>query len=91
MISEFFLTLAANFVSWLASLFGEWTPPAELADMSTQASYLVTQFASLGIWVNWPVMGACAAAAVATWGIVLGIKVVRALAAHVPVFGGSGD
>lgn len=91
MISEFFLTLAAGFVSWLGSLFGEWEPPPELVDMATGANDLVMQFASLGVWVDWGVIAGCVAASVATWAIVLGIKVLRALAAHIPVIGGAGD
>lgn len=91
MISEFFLTLAAGFVDWLAGLFGTWDPPAQLVDMAGSVAGLVGQFASLGIWVDWGVLAACVAASVATWAIVVGIKVVRAVAAHIPAFGGAGD
>lgn len=91
MISEFFLGLAQQFVTWLAGLFGTWTPPQQLTDMATGVSDLVTTFASLGVWVDWGVLGGCVTAAVAAWGIVLGIKVVRAVAAHIPAIGGAGD
>lgn len=91
MISEFFLTLAAGFVSWLAGLFGEWQPPAELQDMADSAGYLVTQFASLGVWVNWPVLIGCVAASVGVWAVVVGIKLIRAVVAHFPMIGGAGD
>lgn len=91
MISEFFLNLAVGFVGWLAGLFGEWDPPAELTGMATAAQSLVTQFASLGVWVPWGVIAACVGAAVASWAIVLGIKTIRAAAAHIPGVGGSGD
>lgn len=91
MISEWFLGLALGAVGWLAGLFGEWEPPAELTDMATQAQVLVGQFASLGVWVPWGVIAACVGASVTTWAIVLGIKTVRAAAAHIPAIGGSGD
>ncbi len=91
MISEWFLNLAAGFVGWLAGLFGEWTPPAELTDMAGSAGYLMGQFASLGVWVNWPVVIGCVTASVGVWAVVVGIKLVRAVAAHIPLFGGAGD
>lgn len=91
MISEWFLQLAVGFATWLAGVFGPWTPPAELVDMADGAQQLVTAFASLGVWVPWGVIAACVAASVATWAIVVGIKLVRALAAHIPGFGGAGD
>ncbi|BDZ38074.1 hypothetical protein [Microbacterium suwonense] len=91
MISEFFVNLAAGFVGWLAGLFGEWTPPDALTDMASSANDLVVEFASLGVWVDWGVLSGCVAAALASWAVVLVVKVVRALAAHVPVIGGAGD
>ena len=91
MIAEFFMSLAAGFVDWLAGLFGEWEPPAALVDMSDSIGYLWGQFASLGVWVDWGVLAACVAAALTTWAVVVGIKLVRAVVAHVPVFGGAGD
>lgn len=91
MISEWFLNLAAGFVGWLAGLFGVWEPPQVLLDMADTVSLVVSMFADFGVWVDWVVLGACVLASVATWGIVLVIKVIRAIAAHVPAFGGSGD
>lgn len=91
MITEFFLNLAAGFVGWLAGLFGNWQPPQMLLDMADTVGFIVGMFADLGVWVDWVVLGACVAAAVASWALVLGIKMVRALAAHIPAFGGSGD
>lgn len=91
MISEWFLNLAAGFVQWLAGLFGEWTPPEQLTDMAGSAGYLVGQFASLGVWVEWPVLIGCVAVSVGVWAVVVGIKLLRAVVAHIPAIGGSGD
>jgi hypothetical protein len=90
-ISEWFMNMAAGFVEWLASLFGEWEPPTQLTDMADSAGYLVGQFASLGVWVNWPVLIGCVAASVAVWTVVVGIKLLRAVVAHLPEWGGAGD
>jgi len=91
MISKWFLVLAVGIVEWLAGVFGVWDPPRILIDMSDGVADLLPQFASLGVWVDWAVIGACVAASVATWGIVLLIKLIRAVAAHIPAFGGAGD
>lgn len=91
MITEFFIGLAAWVVGWIAGLFGEWTPPAELTQATSGLNDLMGTFASLGVWVSWPVLGACIAAAVGVWAAVLIVKLIRAVLAHIPAFGGSGD
>ncbi|WP_449280968.1 hypothetical protein [Leucobacter sp.] len=91
MISEFFANLAVWFVEWLASVFGEWTPPAAFTEAKTTMAELLAGFASLGVWVNWAVLGVCMLTAIAAWAVVLGIKLVRAIVAHIPVIGGAGD
>lgn len=91
MIVEFFLGIAQWFVEWIASLFGEWTPPAELLDATSGVSAVLGGIAGMGVWIEWTVLGACVAVQVGVWAVVLGIKLVRALLAHVPLFGGAGD
>ena len=70
MISEFFVNLAVGFVQWLAGLFGTWTPPTQLTQMATSANGLVATFSSLGVWVDWGVLGGCVTAAIATYNMV---------------------
>lgn len=91
MISEFFVTLFGSVVGWIADLLGPWNPPPELLDASKSVNGLIHSFAGMGAWVNWTVLGACVAAAVGTWLVVVGIKLVRAVLAHIPAFGGAGD
>lgn len=90
MITEFFLNLAAGIVSWIASLFPAWTPPAEFTQLSGMVSTVMGWFVGLGVWVPWSVISTCAAVQLAVWAIALGVKTVRAAAAHIPLFGGSG-
>lgn len=91
MISEFFFGLATFFVDWLADMFGEWSPPPEFTQARDSVQDLLSGFSSVGVWVNWTVLAACVAVSVLSWGSVFLIKFIRAVVAHVPVFGGSGD
>lgn len=75
----------------LADLFGEWEPPDELVNASDGARGLMSNMAGMGAWVEWTVLAACVAVQVAIWGSVVGIKLVRAVVAHIPGFGGAGD
>jgi len=90
-ITEWFLTLMADFVGMLADAFGPWTPPSELVNATSGANSALANMQGVGVWVNWPVLMGCIATSVAVWGGVLVIKLVRAIAAHVPQFGGGGD
>lgn len=91
MITEWFISLMAGFVGMLGDAFGEWTPPAELVDASTGVSDVLANFNGMGVWVNWTILTACVVIQLATWATVVGIKVLRALAAHIPQIGGAGD
>lgn len=91
MISEFFLGIFGWIVTALADLMGPWTPPAELVEASTRVNDLLASMAGLGAWVNWPVLIGCVAVSVGVWAVVVGIKLVRAIVAHVPMVGGAGD
>lgn len=91
MIVEWFLGLVAFVLGWFAELFGTWTPPPELTEATTRVGTLLGEFSSLGTWIDWTVLGACVLTQIVTWGIVLGVKLIRAVGAHLPWFGGSGD
>lgn len=90
MITEFFMDRVVEFIVWLAGVFGEWTPPEELTAMSDGVVGMLQTYNGLGVWVSWPVVNACIAAAGLTWAVVIGIKLIQKLIAHVPGFGGSG-
>jgi hypothetical protein len=84
------MNLAASFVVWLGGLFPDWEDPQVFNDLSGFLTTLVAAFAGLGIWVPWAVIGLCVGVQVSAWGLSLSGKTVRALASHIPFFGGSG-
>ena len=90
MISEWFMQLATGFMSWVASLFPAWTPPAEFTQLSGMVSTVMGWFVGLGVWVPWSLIGACVGIQLAAWAIALGVKAIRAAASHVPFVGGHG-
>lgn len=91
MIAEWFLQLAAGFVGWLADLFGPWEPPDVLTDPDSGVKSLLEGMAGIGAWVDWGVLALCISVSLGVWAAVFGIKLVRAVLAHVPLVGGSGD
>jgi hypothetical protein len=88
MISEFFLQLAQDITTWLAGFMTY--PGAKPQDVWGQMSGLVSQFASLGVWINWAAVAGAVGVALSVWLVCLGIKIVRAIIAHIPAFGGAG-
>lgn len=90
MISEWFLDTSASFTEWLADLFGEWTPPEFMSDPQGVLGSLLAMFVGLGGWVDWTVLGVCLTAVIAAFVVGFTIKLVRAVVAHVPLFGGAG-
>lgn len=91
MIVEWLVGLATSVAGWIADLFGEWTPPPELTGMVDGVRDFLAGMVGLGVWINWPVLAGCVAVAVTAWSSVLVIKLARAVAAHIPLFGGAGD
>ncbi|WP_137878070.1 hypothetical protein [Microbacterium sp. 4NA327F11] len=91
MITEWFGSLVVQFLDWLATVFGPWTPPTELTDAVSAVNGLIASFSSVGVWVDWTVLGSCVVASIGVWVVVVGIKIVRAVVAHIPAFGGAGD
>lgn len=89
MIVEWWIGVVSSFVDWVASLFPTWSAPD--LDPSSGIGQVVSAGASLGNWVPWTVLLFCVGVVVAAWLVTLGIKIVRALIAHVPEFGGAGD
>lgn len=88
MISEWFLQIALGFTVWLADAL-----TFDVPDPSTvfgPVAGIVQGFASMGVWINWAALGVAIAASLGTWAACLGIKSLRAVAAHVPVVGGAG-
>lgn len=91
MIVEFFTGLGVNIAIWLASFFPtDWEVPEFLLTFDQTVNGLLAMLTGVSVWVDWTVAITCVSVVMATWVIALGVKVVRALIAHVPQFGGAG-
>lgn len=90
MVIDWLLQLVQGFVGWVASLF----PPVELPDWLTGMIGSVNDFLGtvdgLGGWFPWPVLATVLATLVTFYAVAFGIKLVRAILAHLPEIGGSG-
>ena len=91
MVTEWIVNLATSFVQWLASLFPAWDPPSQLTGMTTAVNSILGTLSGFGVWVDFTTLNSCVLAAVGVWAVVLAIKLIRAVIAHVPQFGGAGD
>ena len=90
MITQVFLNLAKSFLIWLAGCFGS-TDLSVLQSVKASITSFSAQVASFGSWVDWAVLGACITAVTGTWVVSTVIKLIRAVVAHIPAFGGAGD
>jgi hypothetical protein len=90
MITQVFINLAKSFLIWLAGLFGS-ADLSVLQSVKASVTSFSAQVASFGSWVDWAVLGACITGVTGTWVVASVIKLVRAVVAHIPQFGGAGD
>lgn len=91
MIAEFLADLAMNFAIWVAGLFPEWELPPWVHDSRSQLVDMIETYNGLGVWIDWGILGVCITATATTYAVMLGIKLVRAVIAHIPQIGGRGD
>ena len=89
MIIEWLVTLAVNIVTWLSEEVLTWEG-IQPVDIWGHVEGMVAQFASIGVWIDWPAVSTAVGLAIGVWLVCLGIKAIRALIAHIPQFGGSG-
>lgn len=90
MIVEFFMGLGAAFSEWIAGLFGEWDIPDFLVNLDDMINEILDNLDGVAVWVDWGFILICVLAVIGVWGVGLAVKGVRAIAAHIPFFGGSG-
>ena len=90
MILEWIVQVAVGLWEWIANLFPDWDPPAELTDPDGMIGQLFAFGQGLEPWVNWGLIGALAAIPFAVWVIGIVVKMVRLLIGHVPWIGGNG-
>jgi hypothetical protein len=89
-IVEFFLSIVAFMGSWLVGLL----PPDESEDLAASASGIIASVvgnaSGISVWFPWAVAGVCALAVTTAWGALFLVKIIRQLATHIPLFGGTG-
>lgn len=90
MILEWLLTIGTSVSGWIADLFPIWNVPAALSSPQSAVASVMSNFVGLGSWVSWPILIGCVAAVLGTWLVMFTIKLIRAVIAHVPQFGGAG-
>jgi hypothetical protein len=89
MISEFFIALGENFMVWFLGLFGDGEPPEWLTQVSGFFAEVFARAAGLGAWIPFAVIGIVAAALLALWFPLWGVKGIRWLWGLTPFSGGS--
>jgi hypothetical protein len=90
LIAEFFLGLVTTMGSWLIGLL----PPDDSADLAASASGIISTVvgnaSGISVWFPWAVAATCALAVTTAWGALFFVKILRQLATHIPLFGGTG-
>jgi len=89
-ITEWFAEIAMDFAIWIASLFPEWEVPVWMEDTRGAMVTFLESSVGLGVWVDWSALGICLTAVGVAYVAGLTIRLIRAILAHVPQFGGSG-
>lgn len=90
MIVEWLMTISAGFIDWVATLF----PPVELPEwvedpfegLHTIAAVVV----GIDTWVDVLLIAAVTAVGLGVYVTTAGVKLLRAVLAHVPLIGGNG-
>lgn len=88
MISQFFVDLFVNVVSWVGGLFPTDVIPDNVQHPDAQLGGLFGLVTGLGTWVDWPVVNACALVSLGAYAAGLGIALVRVIISHLPFVGG---
>ena len=90
MIIEWFLDLVTGFVEWVLGLFDEFDMPVEVLSPASGFTQLAAAVNGMGVWVPWAVVAASVGLVIGFWVVMMTVKIVRQIAAHIPLFGGAG-
>lgn len=91
MITEWLMSIGAGMSGWIASLFPtDWEPPEFLAELDTMVNDVIGTVDGLAVWADWGFILSVVVLVLGVWVIGLTVKVGRAIAAHLPIVGGSG-
>lgn len=90
MIVEWLTAVGASFMTFIADLIPEWTPPEWFVEIGPQIAAIIAPADGLGVWVNFSLAGTVASAVIATYVVSFVVKLFLRAGSHVPQFGGSG-
>lgn len=90
MITSAITGAGMGFAAWIVGLFPGFTPAAWMTTLPQQINDILQNFTGLGVWVDWTAVGIAFTATVTAYVVGFGIKLIRAVAAHIPFIGGSG-
>jgi hypothetical protein len=89
-ITEFFMSMSAGFLEFLAGLLPDWEPPAWMSDPFGPFVGVIGGLSSVSNWIDWvPVVGVVTTV-VAVFVVTFGVKFIRTLVSHLPLIGGRG-
>lgn len=91
MIVEWGMDVGTALVVWLTSLISDYTVPEWFASIGSVINGFFGGLSGTGVWVNWPLVGVCASAVMASWLVFSNIKLARVGFSHVPQVGGGGN
>jgi hypothetical protein len=89
-IVEWLIFVGASISEWFASLFPVWDPPEFLVTFDDQLNGIMANLSGVGVWADWVYILIVVGVVIVVWGFSLLIKLARAVAAHIPFFGGAG-
>lgn len=90
MITEWLFNLVAPMLTAIGDLFPKEPIPVWFTDLSTNVNGFFAKFDGVGVWINWPVVSSIIGLVLTWWTVGFVIKLARAIAGHIPAFGGNG-
>ena len=91
MISEFFLGLWQNVVSWFLGLLPNMTDAAGMVVTARNwISSMIASGSALGVWIPWDVIAVALPLTLTIYIAIFVLKIVKNLWAMVPAIGGAG-
>lgn len=90
MISDLFIQLGTMFSEALAGLFPPVAMPTWPSDMIAALTGFLDATNGLGAWVPWVLIQIVFGGLVTFYVTAFGVKLIRAVASYVPLFGGAG-
>lgn len=90
MIVEWLISVGAAISEWFAGLFPTDAPPAFVTEFGSLMTTLLDNLDGVAVWADWIFVLGVVSAVLGVWVTGVLIKFIRAVAAHIPFFGGAG-